>query len=110
MQSDRGLKNIDRLLGECTRRPFADASFDCAVTRFSFHHFLNPQAVLREMQRVCRPGGTVLVADVTPPTEAQAGFNHRELLRDPSHTRALTRAEVRSLGQETGLAPVRGGI
>jgi ubiquinone/menaquinone biosynthesis C-methylase UbiE len=107
LQADRGLENIDWRLGECTRLPFADAGFDCVVTRFSFHHFLDPHAVLGEMQRVCRPGGTVLVADVTPSEQAQAGFNHWEILRDPSHTRALTRAEFRSLGQTAGLAPVR---
>ena len=103
LQAERCLQNVTWQLGESTRLPFLDESFDQVVTRFSFHHFLDPLAALCEMKRVCRPAGTVLVSDVTPGKESQARFNEWETLRDPSHTRALTVAEFRSLGQEAGL-------
>jgi ubiquinone/menaquinone biosynthesis C-methylase UbiE len=103
LQSERGLQNIDWKLGECTSLPFPDAAFDCVVTRFSFHHFLEPLIALREMKRVCKPGGRVVAADVTPGEEAQARFNQWEILRDPSHTRALAAVEFRSLGENAGL-------
>ena len=104
LQAERGLTNIEWVLGQSTALPFPDASFDCVVTRFSFHHFLDPSAALREMKRVCRHSGTVLVADVAPSPEAQDRFNEWEILRDPSHTRALTHAEFLALGEAAGLA------
>jgi hypothetical protein len=45
----------------------------------------------------------VLVCDVVPSLETQASFNHWEILRDPSHTHALTQAEFELLGEEAGL-------
>jgi ubiquinone/menaquinone biosynthesis C-methylase UbiE len=103
LQVERGLGNVEWKLGQSTALPFPGASFDCVVTRFSFHHYLDPRSALREMKRVCRSDGTVLVADVAPRKEAQDCFNHWEILRDPSHTRALTHEEFRAMGQDEGL-------
>jgi SAM-dependent methyltransferase len=102
-QAEQQVENVEWRLGSSHELPFADDSFDCAVTRFSFHHFLEPLAALRQMKRVTRPGGTVLVCDVAPRPETQTAFNHWEILRDPSHTRALTEAEFQALGREASL-------
>lgn len=103
LQTEKGLANLDWALGESTVLPFADNSFDRIVTRFSFHHYLEPQAAIVEMVRVCKPGGIVVIADVSPRPDAQEHFNHWEVLRDPSHTRGLTEAEMRVLGERAGL-------
>jgi ubiquinone/menaquinone biosynthesis C-methylase UbiE len=103
LQAEKGLVNVEWRQGQSTELPFADESFDRVVTRFSFHHYLDPAAALAEMKRVAKPGGTVLVADVTPRREAQQQFNLWEILRDPSHTRALTVEELRALGAAAGL-------
>jgi SAM-dependent methyltransferase len=102
-QTEQQIENVTWRLGSSTELPFPDNTFACAVTRFSFHHFLEPLAALREMKRVTKPGGTVLVCDVAPRPETQAAFNHWEILRDPSHTRALTQAEFEALGKDAGL-------
>jgi len=44
--------------------PFADATFDFAWSRFLFEYLPSPPEVLREMQRVVRPSGIVVVADL----------------------------------------------
>jgi ubiquinone/menaquinone biosynthesis C-methylase UbiE len=101
----QGLANVSWDLGQATALPYADASFSIVVTRFSFHHFIEPLAVLREMARVCAPGGRVLVADMhtsTDPGKA-AAFNRMELLRDPSHVRALPIAELAAFFPAAGL-------
>lgn len=103
LQAEKGLANVEFRQGQSTELPFADESFDRVVTRFSFHHYLDPGAALAEMKRVAKPDGVVLVADVTPRREAQEQFNHWEILRDPSHTRALIAAEMRALGAAAGL-------
>src|SRR5437016_10621657 len=54
-------------------KPWPDASFSIVTSRFAFHHFLDPLAVLREMKRVAAPGGRVVVVDSTPePRRADA--------------------------------------
>ncbi|MGO8720271.1 MAG: class I SAM-dependent methyltransferase [Acidobacteriaceae bacterium] len=103
LQVERQLVNIDWTLGRSTALPFANDSFDRVVTRFSFHHYIEPAVAIAEMKRVCKPGGTVLVADVAPRPDTQDRFNHWEILRDPSHTRALTQTEMEALGGESGL-------
>lgn len=102
-QAEQQVHNVAWRLGSSTNLPFPDSAFDCVVTRFSFHHFLEPLVALREMKRVTKPGGTVLVCDVAPSAATQAAFNHWEILRDPSHTRALTLAEFEALGDSAGL-------
>ncbi len=43
--------------------PFASSSFDLVVTASAFHYFPDPVTALREMARVTRPGGRVVVLD-----------------------------------------------
>ena len=105
MAKEKGLVNVSWNLGQATALPYPDASFSRIVTRFSFHHFIDPLAVLKEMVRVCTPGGRVLVADMhTSTNSVKAGeFNRMERLRDPSHVRALPVAELKALFPAAGL-------
>jgi ubiquinone/menaquinone biosynthesis C-methylase UbiE len=109
MAREKNLANVTWRQGDVVTLPFADASFSIVVTRFSFHHFRDPLAVLREMKRVCAPGGRVLVADMNASPDAAKGaaFNRMEVLRDPSHVRALTEAELLALFPAAGLPAPR---
>lgn len=98
-QATNGLANLDWRVGDATALPFADASFDRVVTRYSFHHLREPGRALAEMHRVCRPGGRIVVIDATPAPECQTAYDRMETLRDPSHTSALTLDQLRGLGQ-----------
>ena len=101
-----GLANLTFVLGDVQPLPFPDAAFSIVVSRFAFHHFPDPGAVLAEMRRVCRPGGRVVVADLTasPDAAKAAAFHRMEMLRDPSHARALTLDELRGLLRAAGFA------
>jgi len=55
--------------GDATRLPFVDAAFDAAVSTEAFHWFPDQDAALRELRRVLRPGGRLLLALVSPPFE-----------------------------------------
>ena len=102
---DKGLRNVSWDLGDVTSLPYPDAKFTVVVSRFTFHHFLDPMAVLKEMVRVCAPGGRVLVCDVTASDDPgkAAEFNRMEILRDPSHVRAMPESELRGLFRTVGL-------
>lgn len=51
---------------DATKLPFDDNSFDIVVSFHSLHHIARPTVALREMFRVCRPGGKVLISDLNP--------------------------------------------
>ena len=110
-QRSRGLTNVTWLVGDAVPLPFPDASFSVVVTRYSFHHFLDPKAMLAEMVRVCRPGGRVAVIDVftSSPEQAEA-YNRVEKLRDPSHVRALSLEELTGLCHDAELRDVKTGL
>jgi SAM-dependent methyltransferase len=109
LQAEQGLANVSWQVGDVLPLPFADGSFSIVTSRFAFHHFLDPAAVLAEMTRVCAPGGRVVVADSdasADPAKA-AEFNRMEKLRDPSHVRAMPRTELIELFGRAGLPAPR---
>jgi SAM-dependent methyltransferase len=108
-QKELGLTNVAWDIGTVLPLPYVAASFSAVVTRYSFHHFLDPHAVLSEMIRVCKPGGVVLVADAALPADKVDAYNRMEKLRDPSHTRALSDDEWECLMTGSGLKHLRRG-
>jgi ubiquinone/menaquinone biosynthesis C-methylase UbiE len=105
-QQQKGLSNMQWQIGEVTSLPYDNESFSIVVSRFGFHHFQEPAAVLAEMTRVCQPGGRVLVVDVALPAAKVDAYNRMEKLRDPSHTAALTQNHFLELFNQAGLQPV----
>ena len=102
-QHQRGVANVSWDQGDVSALPYADAAFDIVTCRFAFHHFPEPLPVLREMKRVCRPGGRVVVADTAPDAAKAHAFNTMERLRDPSHARALPEEDWLRLFAAAGL-------
>ncbi len=107
LQRARGLANVTWQEGDVLPLPYPDASFSIVVSRFAFHHFLEPGRVLAEMRRACAPGGTVMVVDAAPAPDKAEAFNRMEKLRDPSHVRALPLEEHNRLFREAGLPDPR---
>jgi ArsR family transcriptional regulator len=58
-----GASNVDLVVGEIARLPLEDGSLDAAFANMVLHHAEDPVAMLREMARVVRPGGTVAIPD-----------------------------------------------
>ena len=56
--------------GDGTRLPFADATFDAVTISFGLRNIVDPDAGLREMLRVTRPGGRLVVCEFSHPTWA----------------------------------------
>jgi ArsR family transcriptional regulator len=58
-----GLTNVELIEGEVTALPLASDSVDAAFANMVMHHAEEPAAVLEEMARVVKPGGSVAVVD-----------------------------------------------
>jgi SAM-dependent methyltransferase len=55
------------LVADATDTGLLSGSFDVVVCHYMLHHFADPAKVLREMVRLVRPGGAVLVRDLARP-------------------------------------------
>jgi demethylmenaquinone methyltransferase/2-methoxy-6-polyprenyl-1,4-benzoquinol methylase len=52
--------------------PFRDASFDMITVGFALRHFADLDAVFRDCRRVLRPGGRILIMEITAPSSPAA--------------------------------------
>ena len=107
LHRQQGLQNVSWRQGDVLPLPYADGEFSIVSARFAIHHFLDPLAVLKEMRRVCRVGGRIVVADSAPARGQAEAFNAVERLRDPSHVRAMPVEELREMFVSAGLSEPR---
>ncbi len=56
-------ERVHLVQGDSERLPFADDSFDLVTCSHSFHHYPNQARVVREMHRILRPGGRLMIID-----------------------------------------------
>ena len=95
---------------------FDDGSFDTAAVGSSLHHFADPRAVLREMRRVVRPDGHIVVVEMyrdgQPPPEQSHVTLHGwcaeiDTLGGAIHRATFDRTEVERLVEQLGLQDLR---
>lgn len=56
--------------GDATRLPFSDGAFDAVTISFGLRNVVDVDGALREMLRVTRPGGRIVVCEFSHPTWA----------------------------------------
>jgi ubiquinone/menaquinone biosynthesis C-methylase UbiE len=95
----RGHGQIDTCSGPAERMPFADASFDMVVTRYSAHHWLDVRGAVAALSRILKPGGILVLIDVVAPEHPlmDTALQTVEMLRDGSHVRDYRESEWRAL-------------
>lgn len=59
---------VSAAVGDALRLPYADASFDLAMVAYGWRNFGDPLASARELRRVLRPGGRLLILEFFRPT------------------------------------------
>lgn len=69
-QGKRRHPEIDFVAGDATALPFADATFDVTTISYGLRNVQDAPRALREMARVTRPGGRIVVAEFSTPTSA----------------------------------------
>jgi demethylmenaquinone methyltransferase/2-methoxy-6-polyprenyl-1,4-benzoquinol methylase len=78
--------------GDGTRLPFGDATFDAVTISFGLRNIVDPDAGLRELLRVTRPGGRLVVCEFSSPTWAPFRTVYLEYLMKalPALARAIS--------------------
>jgi demethylmenaquinone methyltransferase / 2-methoxy-6-polyprenyl-1,4-benzoquinol methylase len=78
--------------GDATRLPFAEDTFDAVTISFGLRNIVDPLAGLREMLRVVRPGGRLVVCEFSHPTYAAFRTAYLEYLMKalPAIARAVS--------------------
>ncbi|WP_448563270.1 class I SAM-dependent methyltransferase [Trichothermofontia sp.] len=98
--------------------PYHDAQFDLVIANSIVHHLPNPLPCLREVQRVLKPGGGLLLRDLLRPADratveaivARMGPEydaHQAQLFHDSLCAAFTLAEVEAMVTTVGLVDVQ---
>ena len=101
-----GVVNVRWQVADSVALLVKDANFDVVVSRSMFHHAADPSAPFTERRRVGAPGGRIFVSDLAPDPPKSPAADAIELLRDPSHRRALTLEELRRMGRDLDLTEI----
>jgi demethylmenaquinone methyltransferase / 2-methoxy-6-polyprenyl-1,4-benzoquinol methylase len=64
----RSRPDVPLLAGDALRLPFHDATFDAVTISFALRNVVDTGAALRELARVARPGGRLVVCEFSHPT------------------------------------------
>lgn len=59
------IPNAVFVVGDCENFPFEENAFDAIICSNSFHHYPNPQAFFNSVKRCLRPGGRLILRDLT---------------------------------------------
>lgn len=100
------IPNIVFAQGSALAIAFDNGTFDTVSCRAAFHHFAEPEQVLKEMARVLKPKGEIIIADILGNEEEAKAAQHDALERlcDPTHVRCLSKTAFQGLFDATGLS------
>ena len=104
----KALKNVELVVGDCENLPFEANSFDVVICCESFHHYPNPHDFFNSVSRVLRPGGRLVLRDMTMNSAAVRWFcNTIEMplahLIGKGDVRIYGREDIRELSRNAGL-------
>ena len=61
----KNLPGVEFVVGDCENLPFDANSFDAVICCESFHHYPNVQDFFNSVYRVLKPGGRLVLRDMT---------------------------------------------
>ena len=99
MAIELNIHNMTLCLADAHELPFHDNEFDIVTCRRAPHHFSDLMEALREIRRVLRSGGRLVIDDRSVPEDdsVDSCMNQLDRLHDASHIREYRPSEWRRL-------------
>lgn len=101
------LPGVSFICGDCGNLPFGENSFDIIICSQSFHHYPKPQDFFFSVARTLRPGGRLILRDITLPPVLMWLANHIEIpilnLLGYGDVRCYGKKEISSFCEAAGL-------
>lgn len=109
MAKSKNIPGAVFVVGDCENLPFENDSFDAIICCQSFHHYPNVQDFFNSAYRVLKPGGRLILRDMTMNSKAVRWFcNHIEIplinLKGHGDVHVYGKDEVAELCRKAGLA------
>lgn len=73
-------RTVPKVAGDATKLPFDDGVFDAVTISFGLRNVVDHRKALREMARVTRPGGRLVVCEFATPTNRAFATVYKEYL------------------------------
>ena len=68
-------EDVKFTVGDSENLPYQDGQFDIIICNASFHHYTKPEVAIKEIKRVLKSGGTLILGDPTVPELVRGLFN-----------------------------------
>lgn len=94
---EKAEKNCHFMVGESDSLPYRDGSFSKIFCMNAFHHFPEPEKSLREMSRVIKENGEIIIGDVWLPPILREAINAFLPMTKTGDFRIYSRKEMESL-------------
>lgn len=72
--------DLSFVAGDALRLPFADAAFDAVTISYGLRNVEDTEQALRELRRITKPGGRVVICEFSTPTWAPFATVYKEYL------------------------------
>lgn len=104
LRIERSIANVSFTMADAHDLPFPDGTFDLVTCRRAAHHFSAIDLAIKEMRRVLRPGGRLVIDDRSVPEEEAVDrlMNYLDVLHDRSHVREYSPSEWHAMLERAG--------
>jgi ubiquinone/menaquinone biosynthesis C-methylase UbiE len=103
----RHRKNLRFEVGSSDAIPADAGAFDVVASTISFHHWARPAESLRDIARVLRPNGRVLILDLCRDNLFMGALDTLERWLEPSHAGIASPAEMRRYCARAGFRHIQ---
>ena len=102
---ERNIENLQFISYDGEIFPFADDSFDIAVSRYAIHHFPDIELCFSELSRVLKPNGQLFISDPVPNRNDAGRFVDAYMqMKDDGHIRFYSLEEISDIAEKSGFA------